>query len=227
VGPRPMIDYIYDQMAAMPAIRRVNVVTNGKFAAQFAAWAAGHAARAASSGRPVSQPVSVVNDHTTSDGDKLGAAGDMRLTIQQNAIDDDLLIVAGDNLFDFRLRDFVDFFHSHGTCVGLYDTGDLAIMSQYAVVELGPDQRIVSFQEKPREPRSTLAATAVYLWKREHLPLLERYAREGGNMDAPGYYTQWLTRQVAVYGFRLPGEWRDIGNLEQYQQAQRAYSGQA
>ena len=216
VGPRPMIDYIFCQLAEMPGIRRVNVVTNEKFAGQFIEWAAGHGSAV---------PISIVNDGTTSDADKLGAVGDVRLVLRRNAIDDDLLVVAGDNLFDFQLADFVSFFEDHGTSVGLYDTGDLEIMKQYAVVELEPgSQRITSFVEKPAEPRSTLAATCIYLWRREHLPLIERYQ---GNLDAPGHYVQWLTKQVDVYGFRIPGEWRDIGNPAQYAEACREYAGAA
>lgn len=211
VGSRPMIDYIFDQMANMPDIRRVNVVTNAKFAMQFNDWAAGHGS---------SKTISVVNDQTTSDADKLGAIGDIRLVVRQNQLDDDLLVVAGDNLFDFRLQSFVDFFRSHGTSVGLYDTRDLEIMTQYAVVEMGADSRIVSFEEKPRFPKSTLAATAIYLWKRPHLRLLNEYV---GNLDAPGHYIQWLTKQVDLYGFRIPGEWRDIGNRDQYEAAQALY----
>ncbi len=216
IGARPMIDYIFDQLATMPDVTRVSVVTNQKFAAQFVEWAAAHGS---------AKPISVVNDRTTSDSDKLGAIGDIRLVLATNAIDDDLLVVAGDNLFDFRLDAFVGFFREHGTIVGLYDTRDLAIMTQYATVEIGSDQRIVHFEEKPQNPRTTLAATAIYLWKREHLPLVERYHSQGGNMDAPGHYIQWLTQQVPVYGFLIPGEWRDIGNREQYEQAQLAYGG--
>jgi glucose-1-phosphate thymidylyltransferase len=216
VGSKPMIDYIFGQMAAMPEIGRVNVVTNQKFAPQFADWAAGHGG---------AKPISVVNDLTTSDADKLGAIGDIRLVIERNQIDDDLLIVAGDNLFDFPLREFVDFFHGHGSAVGLYDTGDIEIMTQYAVVQVDPaSQRIVDFVEKPPRPKSTLAATAIYLWKREHLPLLERYKNEGGNMDSPGHFPVWLVKQVDVYGFRLPGTWMDIGTRAQYEAACRAYA---
>jgi len=214
VGSRPMIDYIFDQLAQMPEIQRVNVVSNAKFAGQFDEWAAGHGA---------AKPISVVNDGTSSDATKLGAVGDIRLVVKRNQIDDDLLVVAGDNLFDFPLQSFVDFFRGHGAAVGLYDTGDLAIMTQYATVQVDPDtERIIDFVEKPAEPRSTLAATAIYLWKREHLDLLGRYQ---GNLDAPGHYIQWLTQQVPVYGFRIPGEWRDIGNLEQYEAACREYGG--
>jgi len=216
IGPRPMIDYIFRQLADMAEIRRVSVVTNQKFADQFSDWAAGHGTH---------KPLSVVNDRTTSDRDKLGAIGDIRLVLQRNAIDDDLLIVAGDNLFDFQLRDFVDFFEAHGTSIGLYDTGDLELMKQYSTVELDHrTQRIEDFVEKPPAPKSTLAATAIYLWRREHLPLVDRYAAEVGNMDAPGYYHQWLTKQVDVFGFRIPGEWRDIGNREQYDTACREYA---
>ncbi|HEY8692702.1 MAG TPA: nucleotidyltransferase family protein [Chloroflexota bacterium] len=213
IGSKPMIDYIFCQLADMPEVRRVNVVSNAKFAAQFNDWAAGHGS---------STPISVINDGTSSDADKLGAVGDIRLVIDGNGIDDDLLVVAGDNLFDFRLQDFVDFFHSHGTSVGLYDTGDLEIMKQYAVVELDSfGERVTDFLEKPREPSSTLAATCIYLWRREHLPLVEQYS---GNMDAPGHYVQWLTKQVDVYGFCIPGGWRDIGNPEQYADACRQYA---
>ncbi len=216
VGPRPMIDYIFCQLADMPEVRRVNVVTNAKFAPQFHDWAAGHRS---------AKPVSVINDGTTSDADKLGAIGDIRLVLETNAIDDDLMVVAGDNLFDFQLSEFVEFFRSHGTSVGLYDTGDLEIMKQYAVVQVDPaSNRIIDFVEKPKDPQSTLSATCIYLWKRAHLPLVQTYGHGGGNMDAPGHYMQWLTRQVDVYGFRIPGDWRDIGNPEQYAAACRAYS---
>jgi glucose-1-phosphate thymidylyltransferase len=213
VGPRPMIDYIFCQIADIDEVRRVNVVTNHKFAAQFADWAAGHGS---------AKPVSVINDGTTSDAAKLGAIGDIRLVLRRNAIDDDLLIVAGDNLFDFELRQFVSFFHEHGTSVGLYDTGDPDIMRHYAVVEVDPDsRRILDFEEKPPNPRSTLAATCIYLWRKDHLPLVDRYS---GNMDAPGHYIQWLTKQVDVYGFRIPGRWMDIGTPAQYEEACREYA---
>jgi glucose-1-phosphate thymidylyltransferase len=215
IGSRPMIDFIYDQLAELPEVTRVNVVTNGRFASQFIDWSISHAGQ---------KPISIVNDQTYSDADKLGAIGDIRLTIKQNGIDDDLLVVAGDNLFDFQLSRFVEFFHTHGASVGLYDTQDLEIMRQYAVVELDANSRIASFEEKPKDPKSTLAATAIYLWKREQLPLVELYAAEGGNMDAPGYYQQWFTKTVDVFGYILPGGWRDIGNAEQYEQAQKAYA---
>jgi glucose-1-phosphate thymidylyltransferase len=216
IGKQPMIDYIFRQLRDLPQVERINVVTNQKFAGQFADWAAGHQS---------AKPVSVINDRTTSDADKLGAVGDIRLVLGANAIDDDLLVVAGDNLFDFQLNQFVAFFERQGSSVGLYDTGDLELMKQYATVQLDrATERIVDFVEKPSDPKSTLTATAIYLWRREHVPLVERYASEGGNMDAPGHYVQWLTKQVDVYGFRIPGRWMDIGNRQQYDEACRLYA---
>src|SRR5207253_3593843 len=104
---------------------------------------------------------------------------------RRNAIDDDLMIIAGDNLFDFDLGQFVSFFRQHGTSISLYDTGDLEIMKQYAVVDIDQaTQRILDFEEKPQNPRSTLAATCMYIWRRDHLPLIDRYT---GNVDAPGH----------------------------------------
>src|SRR5262249_863968 len=117
-----------------------------------------------------------------------------------------------------------EFFHDHGSSVGLYDTRDLEIMKQYAVVEVDPvTGRVVDFVEKPSDPRSTLAATCIYLWKGDHLPLVHEYGASGRNMDAPAHYVQWLRGQVDVYGFSIPGDWRDIGNPEQYEAACREY----
>ncbi|MGH2365695.1 MAG: nucleotidyltransferase family protein [Chloroflexota bacterium] len=216
VGPKPLIDYIYDQLAAMPEVRRVTVVANHRFAGQFVDWAASHAG---------AKTLQIVDDGTTDDGNKLGAIGDIRMVLQRQQIDDDLLIAAGDNLFDCRLQGLVDFFHRRGTCVGLYDTGNPNIMTQYAVVELDERDRVVGFHEKPAQPASTLAATALYVLSRQHVALVEQYRQAGGNMDAPGYYIEWLYQRVPLYGYVLPGEWRDIGNLEQYRQAQLAYGG--
>ena len=134
---------------------------------------------------------------------------------------DDLLVIAGDNLFDFRLVDFVDFWRGKGTAsaVAVYDCGDLELATHYGVVEVGEDDRVVSFEEKPSEPRSTLVATACYLYHREHVPLVERYLAEGNPPDQPGRLVAWLHEREPVYGYRLPGLWYDVGNPEQLLEA--------
>jgi glucose-1-phosphate thymidylyltransferase len=206
VGGRPMLDWIVDGVRG--ATDDVHVVTNARYADQFEAWAQG-------------RPVAVHNDGTTTNEDRLGAIGDLRLTIERAGIDDDLLVIAGDNLFDFSLAGYVSWWRGKGraSAVALYDVGDLRLASQYGVVELDEAERIVEFEEKPERPRSTLATTATYLFHREHVPLIGRYLDEGNPPDPPGRFIGWLLEREPVYGYRFEGAWLDIGDLEQLLEA--------
>jgi glucose-1-phosphate thymidylyltransferase len=210
VGGRPMADHLLDRVAGVSEVDGVHLVTNHKFAGAFEHWAA---ARGESG-----PPVHVHDDGTTSDDDRLGAIGDIRLVVERAGLgEDDLLVLAGDNLFDASLGDYVRWWRGKGvaSAVGLHDVGDTALARKYGVVELGDDERVQGFVEKPKEPPSTLAATATYLYHREHVPLLERYLLEGNSPDQPGRFIAWLYPRVPVYGYRLPGDWRDIGDAAQ------------
>lgn len=215
VAGKPMIDYLMEQLDALPRFDQVYVVTNARFADKFAAWAAARQGRL---------PVRVLNDGTTSDENKLGAVGDIRFAVQQAKIADDLFVGAADNLFDFDLRPYFEFFAEHGSTVGLYDVGRLDLMPQYSEVQLDSQQRITSFVEKPKEPQSTFMATALYSYRAEHLPLLEQYKAAGGNMDSPGFFPAWLHRQVPVFGYVFHGRWFDIGTPAQYREADEAWT---
>jgi glucose-1-phosphate thymidylyltransferase len=206
VGGRPMLDWILDR--AGEGTDDVHVVTNARYADQFEEWARG-------------RPVAVHNDGTTTNEDRLGAIGDLRLTIERAGIDDDLLVIAGDNLFDFSLADYAAWWRGkdRASAVALYDVGDLLLASQYGVVELDEAERIVEFEEKPERPRSTLATTATYIFHREHVPLIGRYLDEGNPPDPPGRFIGWLLEREPVYGYRFEGEWLDIGDLEQLLEA--------
>ena len=208
VGGRPIIDRIVDGVRAAPEVDEVHVVTNARKATAFAAWAA-------------ERDVRVHDDGTTSNDDRLGAIGDIQFVIDSAGIDDDLLVIAGDNLFDFRLSDFVAFWRGHGvaSAVAVRDVGSLELASQYGVVSLDEDGRIVGFVEKPPEPESTLAATATYLYHREHVRLVRRYLDEGNGPDQPGRLVAWLKDQAPVYGWVFDETWYDIGNHEQLLEA--------
>jgi glucose-1-phosphate thymidylyltransferase len=206
VGGRPMLDWILDGLREVTD--DVHVVTNARYAHQFVDWGTG-------------RPVTVHNDHTTTNEDRLGAIGDLRLTIEQGRIDDDLLVVAGDNLFDYSLADYVSWWRGKGrsSAVALYDVGDLRLASRYGVVELDADERFVDFVEKPPEPRSTLATTATYLFHRDHVPLVSEYLESGEPPDPPGRFIAWLYEREPVFGYRFEGEWLDIGDHEQLLEA--------
>ena len=210
VGGRPMLDHLLDRIRDVDEIDAVHVVTNSKFAASFDAWAAGR------------EGVVVHDDGTTSEDDRLGAIGDIAFVVDGAGLDgDDLLVVAGDNLFDFSLSEYVAWWRAKGeaSAVALYDVGDLELARQYGIVELGADDRVESFEEKPERPRSTLAATATYLYHRAHVPLVRRYLDEGNSPDQPGRLVAWLAAREPVYGYRFEGDWRDIGDAEQLLEA--------
>lgn len=209
VGGRPMIDWILDRIRELEEVDGVHVVTNSRFAADFRAWAA-------------SQPgVEVHDDGTRSNEDRLGAIGDIAFTIAAAGIDDDLLVIAGDNLFDYSLRDFVEFWRGKGvaSAVAVRDVGDPELVKQYSAVDVDDDARIVGFEEKPPEPQSTLAATATYLFHRDHVPLVDRYLEEGNVPDQPGRFVAWLQEREPVYAYPFEGTWADIGDPAQLLEA--------
>jgi glucose-1-phosphate thymidylyltransferase len=206
---RPVLDYLYDKIAAVPDVDELHVVTNARFAEDFRAWAE-------SRDRPL--PVVVHNDGTTSNDDRLGAIGDVRFVIERAVLDgEDLLIVAGDNLFAFDLADLVSFWRSkgRGSVVGVHDVGDPALMREYSMVELDDEDRVTLLVEKPEAATTTLAGIAVYLYPAEHARLIGDYLDEGHSPDQPGRFVVWLYPRVPVYGFRFRGQWLDIGNRDQ------------
>jgi glucose-1-phosphate thymidylyltransferase len=206
---RPMLDWLMDRVDELAAVDEAHVVTNHRFAGDFERWAAGR------------DRVVVHDDGTTTNEDRRGAVGDIAFTIERAGLDDDLLVVAGDNLFDYSLADYAAWWRRKGeaSAVAILDVGDVRLARQYAVVELDADERIVELVEKPAEPRSTLAATATYLVHRSHVPLVGRYLAEGNAPDFSGAFLEWLVPREPVYGYRFPGEWIDIGDHEQLLEA--------
>jgi glucose-1-phosphate thymidylyltransferase len=204
VGGRPIVDRILDAIGGVPEIDEVHLVTNSRKAGAFHEWARG-------------REVVIHDDGTTSNDDRLGAIGDMLFVVEQAEVDDDLLVIAGDNLFEFELADLVAFWHTKGTAsaVAVRDVGSLELASQYGVVDLDPDGRIRSFIEKPADPPSTLAATATYLFHRDHVRLLRPYLEGEHGSDQPGRFVGWLQQHEPVYGWVFTETWYDIGNGEQ------------
>jgi glucose-1-phosphate thymidylyltransferase len=141
--------------------------------------------------------------------------------LDQTGLDDDLLVIAGDNLFTFSLAGLVAFWRSKGvaSALAIHDVGSLELARKYGIVDLGPDERVVSFVEKPEQPSSTLAATATYVYHREHVALVRGYLEDGNPPDQPGRFVAWLCAREPVYGYVFTGEWLDIGDPEQLQEA--------
>ncbi len=207
VGGRPMMDWVCDKVEEVT--HEIHVVTNSRFAEDFRRWAEGR------------RGVVVHDDGTSSNEDRLGAIGDVAFVLERTDTDDDLLVVAGDNLFDSSLAQFAQFWQERGaaSAVAVYDCGSLELATHYGVVDVTEDDRVIGFEEKPSEPRTTLVATAAYLYHRDHVPLVERYLAEGNPPDQPGRLVAWLYPREPVYAFRLPGAWFDVGNPDQLLEA--------
>ena len=202
VGGRPMVDWILDRVEQTSA-DEIHLVTNARFAEDFARWA-------------VDKDVIVHNDGTTSNVDRLGAIGDIRFV----GLDDDLLVIAGDNLFDYSLADYEAYWHERdGSCIAVFDVGDPELAKQYGIVDVDENDRVTNFVEKPENPPTTLCATATYLYRREHARLIPTYLAEGNPPDQPGNYVAWLHKRAPVYAYRFEGDWYDIGDRNQLLEA--------
>jgi glucose-1-phosphate thymidylyltransferase len=213
VGGRPMIDWIGDRLAELTELRGTHVVTNSRHAAEFDDWAA-------------TRSVTVHDDGTSSNDDRLGALGDIAFAIEHGGLaDDDLLVIAADNLFEFSLVDYVKFWRGKGggSAIAVHRLADPSLASLYGVVELDENDVVVSLEEKPAEPRSDLVSTATYLFSRDHLALLERYLADGNPPDPPGRFVVWLHEREPVYGYRFSEDWLDIGDPAQLLEADNRY----
>ncbi len=207
LAERPMLDYLLDRIREVEDVEEVHVVTNSRFAPAFSDWA------------PAG--VTVHDDGTTSNEDRLGAIGDLAFTIERAGLEgEDLLVVAGDNLVGYSLAEFVGFWRKKGgSAIAVYEVADAELLKRYGVIELDAEDRVVGFEEKPARPRSNLAATAAYLYRAQDLELLARYLEEGNPPDAPGNFVAWLHTQAPVHGYRFTGEWDDIGDARQLLEA--------
>lgn len=223
VRGRPMIDHVLDKFHDCPAIDSVYVVSNSRFAPQFEAWAQTVAQQHPGCG----WNVRVFDDGTRSNDDRLGAIGDIHFVLNAAQVDDDLIVVAGDNLFSAPLANYVREAQRLGILIGVYDVGNLELIKQYNNIALAPDEsqgppaeRITFFEEKPAQPVSTLTAIALYHYPRQSLKLIRQYIAEGNNPDQPGRLVQWLVPRTACYAYRISGLWLDIGSKESYEAAQ-------
>ncbi|WP_126663302.1 sugar phosphate nucleotidyltransferase [Haloterrigena salifodinae] len=206
IGDSTVIDRIFAELEADDRIDEVFVSTNERFAPDFEAHLADS---------EFEKPRLSVED-TTEEDDKFGVVGALAQLIDRENVDDDLLVIAGDNLISFDVADFVDYFEDHGTpTLAAYDVGSREKAKSYGLVEL-EDERVVDFQEKPDDPNSTLVSIACYAFPQDSLSLFPTYLEEGNNPDEPGWFIQWLQNREATYAYTFDGAWYDIGTPESY-----------
>jgi len=219
VAGKPMLEHVLDNISTIREIDHAYVVTNAKFVTHFQKWAEGYR-------RPnLNFGFTIVDDKSTDDSNKLGAIGDMHLVLTQHKINEDVIVVGGDNLFSHDLAGFGDYCRQQNAPVtGVYDVGDLEQIKKYNAIDIDENSRISYFEEKPKEPKSTLTGIALYFYPKSTLPLIHEYIAAGNNPDQPGRLVQWLYPRVPFYVWKVPGLWFDIGSIETLEEANRVFS---
>ncbi|MBR4284266.1 MAG: nucleotidyltransferase family protein [Anaerotignum sp.] len=215
IGGKPIIDHIVAQMDTVEDLDEIYVVSNDKFASHFEEWAKTVQSRV---------PIKVLNDGTTDDSNKRGAIGDISFVIDEMKIDDDLMVIAGDNFFTYSLKDYVRFFREKDrdcVCVKVWE--DESQLSQFGIALLDWAGKVLDIEEKPAKPKSNTVVFAAYLYKKETVPMFAEYLAAGNKPDAPGNFPAWLYKKKEVYAYTFEGECYDVGTPESYHEVCEMY----
>lgn len=226
VAGKPVIDHIIEKIERLDGLDEVYVSTNRKFESVFSKWIRSHQSKGGS------KKVILVVEPALREEEKFGSIKAMDYFIRQHRVNDDVLVIGGDNLFSFDLNDFIRFSNEKNSpVVAFFDIRDVEkVRGKFGVCVLDGDARITGFQEKPENPKSTLVSTCIYHFPKETLGMISEYLADKNNPDAPGHFITWLSRKVPVYGFVSREKWYDIGSQETYRQADaelRAVKGKA
>ncbi|MBF0489492.1 MAG: nucleotidyltransferase family protein [Candidatus Omnitrophica bacterium] len=215
VNSKPLIDHILLMLKGLPNLTEVVVVTNNKFHRNFEEWAIGHK----------NIKIRVVNDGTNTPEERLGSVGDINYVWQKELALDDWLVIGGDNLFDQNLKDFMNFAlkMETATTIGVFDIHDKQAATKFGVIAVDQNHKVISFEEKPSAPKSSLITMCLYYFPQMTLAYLNEYLSESKALDAAGSYIKWLSEKKNVYGFQFSGKWYDIGSLESLYEAQEHF----
>ena len=220
VAGRPIIDYITDEIDSIEAVDEIIVISNDRFFNDFESWAKMRK-------NDLSKKLTVLNDGTTTEENKRGAIGDIWFTVESLDIHEDIVIIAGDNLFTYKLKDSYDAFVKGGKDMVLAKRmTSLFDLQRMAVGILDSDDIIIDMEEKPMKPKSDIAFFATYYYKKETIPLIKEYLDEGNTPDAPGNFPSWLYKRQPVKAFLFDGECIDIGTPESYAEVQETFRKQ-
>ena len=206
VGDKTILDWLIDDIEGAGLVDEYVVISNHKFAHHFDEWASAKTVK-----------ITVVDDGTSTNETRLGAVRDIQFAIDKLQLDDDMLVIAGDNVLDFSLQKFVRYAHSKQTsCIMRYFEPDTTKLVKCGIVEVDSDDRILGMEEKPAQPKSNWCCPPFYFYTKADARLVPAGIAAGCGTDAPGSYIAWLCTQVPVYAMEMPGRRYDIGNLDSY-----------
>ncbi|MBQ6333701.1 MAG: nucleotidyltransferase family protein [Erysipelotrichaceae bacterium] len=210
VNGRSILDHLLDDIHS--DIQEYIVVTNHRFYEQFLDWA-----------KDRKEKISVIDDLTTSNETRLGAVRDIQLAAKE--VDEDCLVMAGDNLLDFSLDGFITFaLEKNSSCIMCHKEERLEALRKTAVITVDENQLITSYEEKPQFPKGDLAVPPFYFYKKDDLKMIDQALEEGCKADAPGSFAAWLSKKKDMYAYPMPGKRYDIGDLKSYEYVQSIFN---
>lgn len=215
IGGSTILGRMLDDIDRFPEIDGHVIVTNHKFAHVFEEW---------KSRQSFMKPVRIIDDGTSTNATRLGAVRDLLLAIDTCGIDDDMMVLAADNVLDFSLRGFVDFFNEKGTSVIMcHEEKELRKLQRTGVVVLDDNGRVTDMEEKPETPKSHWAVPPFYIYSRKDLTLIKDCLNHGCGFDAPGNLARYLADKTTLHAWRMAGTRFDIGSLDSYEEAKRRF----
>ena len=215
VGDKTILDWLVDDIDTAGLVDEYVVISNHKYAHHFDAWA-----------EKKSQKLTVVNDGTDTNETRLGAVKDIQFAIEKLGLDDDMLVIAGDNVLDFSLTKFIAYAKEKNTsCIMRYYEANEQKLLKCGVVTIDENEKILNMTEKSPTPATHWCCPPFYYYTREDAKLVQKGIDSGCGTDAPGSYIAWLCGQTPVHAMEMPGKRYDIGNLESYEQVQKEYKG--
>lgn len=215
VAGKPLLEHILFRIEEVDNVDEIFIVTNDKFYPYFLRWLKSYKSN---------KKIKIINDGTKTNEERLGAVGDIHFVVADQKIDDDILVIGGDNLFEFSLDHLNSFFkEKKKSVVALYDVKDKELAKKYGVVELDETSKIIGFEEKPNKPKSTLASTACYIFSKSDLEELEKCILNGKKPDNLGDFIKFLSKRKHFYGFVFSERWFDIGSKEQLNKADKEF----
>ena len=218
VREKTILDWLIDDIDTAGIVDGYVVISNHKFAPIFEEWAR-HA-------RPDRASVTVLDDGTSTNETRLGAVRDIQFAIDTLGLDEDLLVIAGDNLLDFSLVRFLEYAREKGTtCIMRYYEPSEERLHKTGVATVDENGLILEMEEKPAHPKSHWCCPPFYYYRRSDVPLVKVGIDSGCGVDAPGSFIAWLSAQTPVHAWEMPGKRYDIGNLASYEEVQRIYKG--
>lgn len=195
---KPLLTHIVDKV---PHDIDIFVSCNRRFEVDFYQWK-----------ENLGREVKICVEDVWTDDRKKGAIGSLSFWVNTKNITEDLLVIAGDNYFEFDLAQFIAAYNGKNALVAVYDIGDKSEASQFGVVQLDKN-RIAKFEEKPANPQSSLIATACYILPPRILSMLGEYCRLG-ERDNLGAFIAYLVDREEVYAYTFTELWFDIGTAE-------------